>query len=271
MKRTTSLHIGFFWPLVFVKSTNYIALPQKIVWDPFRIARHFAIFHKLKNVFNSNRDHDQLSLVDTHTLTEMLFYIARKETACALLPFCCQKQIFLPFPLWLPDHSRGLKGGGLKITRRNQILLNWICFTRPTPWRVRSQLVRHCELCFRKEERFFLKHYCHWGGVIDLPQSCIGALPSQKHPGCKNLTRRCNDLLKVFARVPSLSHSHSHICPWMVFPRRECRKEVNVLPCCVGDTHQAVTGRIQILGTAVALQELSTFPLLGDNITPDSK
>lgn len=101
MKRVTSLHFFFFWPFAFVNSTNYTALPQKIVWDSFRIARHFAIFHKLKNVFNSNRDHQQ-HLWTLALLPERLLYFARQETACALLPFCCQKQFSLTFPLWLP-------------------------------------------------------------------------------------------------------------------------------------------------------------------------
>lgn len=210
-----------------MRSTNYIALSQNIVWDSFRIARYFAIFHKLKNIFNSSRDHDQQSLVDTHTLTETQFYFAWQETARALLPFCCQKQFFLPFPLRLLD-----QGKGLKITRRNKI--SWVCSTRPTPWRVRSQLVRHCKWWFRKEEKFFPKQY--WDGVIHLPQICIGALPSQKHPGCKNLTRRCDDLLKVFARSPALSHWHSPFATGWYSLEGNVKRRSSVLPHCVGDT-----------------------------------
>lgn len=146
-------------------------------------------------------------------LPEMLFYFAKPGTPCALLPSCCQKQFFLTFPLWLPDQGRG---GGLKITRREEILLNWVCFT--SPWRVRSQLVKHSEWCFRKEDKFFLKYYCHQDRVINLPQSCTGALPSQKHPGCKNLTRRCSDLLKVLQGAPIYLTDTLHLLldgiPW---------------------------------------------------------
>lgn len=177
-------------------------------------------------------------------LTESLLYLARQESARALLPSCCQKQFSLTFPPWLLAQGRGLKGEGLKMTRRNKILLIWVCFTRLVPWRVRSQLVRHWEWCFRREEKFFCKNYCHWHGVIYLPQSSIGALPSQKHPGCKNLTRRCNDLLKVLARRPDLPHSHSPLGPGWYSLEGNAKRRSSVLPHCVGDMHQTVREKI---------------------------
>lgn len=182
-------------------------------------------------------------------LPEALLCLAKPETAGALLPSCCQKQFFLTSPLWLSDQGRGR---GLKITKRNKILLNWVCFS--SPWRVRSQLVKDSELCFREEEKFFLKHYCHQDRVINLPQSCAGALPSQKHPGCKNLTRRCSDLLKVFARSPDVSHRHSPFAPRWYSLEENVKRRSSVLPHCVGDAYQAVRGRIQIVGAAEALQ-----------------
>lgn len=65
-------------------------------------------------------DDYQQSLTDTPTLTETLLYFARHEAARPLLLFCCQKQILLTFPLWLPDQSGGLQGGGLGTTKRKR-------------------------------------------------------------------------------------------------------------------------------------------------------
>lgn len=168
------------------------------------------------------------TLISSHlwTLTlfpEMLLYSARPEIARALLPFCCQRQFFLTFPLWLPDQGRWLQGEGLNQEKSDDPKLSLLY--QAYPWRVRSQLVRHCEWCFRKEEKFFLKHYCHWNGVTHLPQSRMGALPSQKHPGCKNVTRRCNDLLKVFQGALICLTDTLHL-PLDGFPRRKGQKEV---------------------------------------------
>lgn len=94
------------------------------MWHLLKIARYFAIFHKLKSVCLQQStwlgDDYQQSLMDTPTLIETPLHFARHETARPLLLFCCQKQILLTFPLWSPDQGGGLQGGGLGTSKRKR-------------------------------------------------------------------------------------------------------------------------------------------------------
>lgn len=192
------------------------------------------------------------------------------EANCAYLPTLFTR------PRWRPARWRTCNNQEKKIpsqvSKCTKDSMSWVCFTWPTTWRVRRQLVVHCKWCFGKDEKKFIAmHFHHWNGMTHLPRNHTGAPSPWKHPECRNLARRCNNLLKVFAKSPALPSGHSSFTIGWYSLKRNVRRRSHVLPCCGGSTHQLVRGSSHRLRVAEALQVLCTFPFLGDNIVPDSK
>ena len=140
-----------------------------------------------------------------------------------LLPaanFSCVTTVFTR-PSWRPARWRTWNNWEKKI------LLSWVCFTKPTTWRVEIQIVRHCKWCFRKgEKKCILVYYCHWDGATPLPQTWYRNSALMDASRMQKSGKKVWWVIKNLCKKPCSAFQTLSIYHPMVFTKRECQKEV---------------------------------------------